>query len=139
MEKYVKSFPERVGYTNEQKSKNDRRLIEYATTGIKNLTLIATKLPEDMQAKIFNYDTLMPFFRALFQVEELDAKISEEKRLRMLELCNCALDEIKIRSNAVILAPNAWKVLNETATSSYLEAMYGMKAIQAIQIEYQRF
>lgn len=58
-----------------------------------------------------------------------------EKRIRMLELCNCALDEIRIHQNGPILAPKAWKVLKETPSSDYYEEMYGTKVIQAIQIE----
>jgi len=78
---------------------------------------------------------LKALFRALFQAQEWREQMSEPKRLRMLRLCNSALDEIRVHNNGPILAPNAWKVVKEMPSSSHHEAFYGTKVIQAIQIE----
>ena len=62
MERYVKIFPEREGYTEETASKYDRRLANYAITGLNQLTLLIKKLPEELQAQIFSAEVMKPFF-----------------------------------------------------------------------------
>ena len=123
------------GYTKDTRSIYDKRLLQYVMEGIRDLAFLAEEMPEPMQALIFTDQNLKRLFRALFRVGESSSKITEERRLRILKLCNCALDEIKIYQNGPVLAPKAWKVLKETDSSSYHEAMYGTKVIQAIQIE----
>jgi hypothetical protein len=134
MKDYVKGTSKK-GYTKETRSTYDKRLLQYATVGIKDLTFLAEELTEQMQAQVFTDWNLKQLFRALFQVGDSSGGITEEKRLRILRLCNCALDEIKTRRNGPVIAPKAWKVLKETASSDYHEEVYGTKVIQAIQIE----
>jgi len=122
------------------KSEYDKRIEGYAKRGFRDLTFLLEKAPEHLQARIFTANNLKGLFRALFGTEiKENEPMSYTQRIRMLELCNCALDEIKIHQNGPLLAPNAWKVLKETPSSSYHEAMYGTKVIQAIQIEGEVF
>ncbi len=144
MKKYVKSFPESVGYTNDVKSKYNNRLLVYATEGLKDLTLIAEKAPEELQSTIFTEKYLKLFFRAIFnmpaylekrkkdEIYKIPPKISDT-RCRMLKSCNLALSEIGQRGNAVALAPHAWEIIKELPSSNQ-DYIYGSNAIQAIQI-----
>ena len=145
MRKYVKSFPERVGYSDEIKSKYDRRLWKYATEGLQDLTLIAENLPEEIQRKIFNEKYLKLFFKAIFNVALHWQTIDKEgakmnlskfyhKRKRMLKICNMALSEIGQPSNAEFLANDVWEIIKQLPSSPQ-DAVYGTNAIQAIQIE----
>ena len=143
MKRYVKSFPERVGYSDSIKSKYDDRLWLYATKALKDLTLIAEKLPEDLQRDIFNKTHLEPFFRAIFsltmhwdKMEKAQKGFSKitYKGKRMLNVCNLALSEIGQRRNAALLAINSWPIIKQLPSSTH-DAIYGTNAIQAIQIE----
>jgi hypothetical protein len=44
---------DKKGYTAETKSAYNRRIIDYTIRGISDLSLLAEKLPEDMQAQVF--------------------------------------------------------------------------------------
>ena len=129
----------KIGYTKEVRKIYDRRLLQYAREGINDLTFLIDNLPEDMQALIFTEQNLRKLFRALFASTISNNQMSEEKRLRLLNICKSALDEISMHQNGPLLAPNAWKVLKETPSSSYHESMYGTKVIQSIQIEGEVF
>jgi hypothetical protein len=101
MRKYVLSETKQ-GYNI---SEYDRRIVEYTSKGLEDLTLLAQELPEEQQAKIFNKETLQPLFKAIFRLEipakdheeYLKIKSSEEivkKRKRLLGLCDSALNLI---------------------------------------------
>ena len=64
----------------------------------------------------------------------VEGELSNEKRLRMLKLCDCALSEIATRRNVARLAPNAWNTLKQMRSSSD-EEIYGTKYVRAIRIE----
>jgi hypothetical protein len=64
----------------------------------------------------------------------VEKELSNEKKLRMLKLCDCALSEIATRRNAARLAPNAWNTLRQIKPSSQ-EEIYGTRYVQAIRIE----
>jgi hypothetical protein len=144
MKKYLRSYPEKSGYSKTIQSKYDQRIIEYATKAIEDLTLIMEKTPEDLQAKIFTERYLKQFFKCLFNVgtyiESTERKPDHfssdlgAKSERMLNVCNLALDQIAFRRNALVLAPKAWRIIKELPSSNNDE-IYGTNIIQAIQIE----
>lgn len=101
MRKYVLSETKQ-GYNI---SEYNKRIVEYASKGLEDLTLLAQKLPEEQQAKVFNKETLQPLFKAIFRLEipakdhqeYLEIKSSEEmvkKRKRLLRLCDLILNLI---------------------------------------------
>ena len=97
-----------------------------------------------MQYTIFNEKYLKPFFKAIFNISpyidkkgEIAANFPADvdiKSKRMLAVCNWALNQISLRYNAIMLAPNAWKIIKEIPSSTQDE-IYGTNSIQAIQIE----
>lgn len=92
-----------------------------------HLILLAEMLPEDQLKQIFTREKLWALIVALFNVRE--KSISEEKRLRILDLCNYALVNIGVRSNAEILAPSSLDVINKTGLREYFDELIGIKAI----------
>jgi hypothetical protein len=132
MKKYILA-PDKKGYNT---SEYNTRIIQHAIRGINDLTFLLENIPEKLQTEIFNEEKWKILLKALFSIEvEAAGRLPEQKRKRILRLINCALDEIKSHNNGPILAPNAWKVLKETPSSSSHEEIYGTKVIQALQIE----
>ena len=126
----------RPPYENPMKSSERSRFFNIRTVAkkeISDLTKLLELLPEQQQEQIFTLKNLRPFFKALFTARS-NEELSEDKRLQLLGVCNAALEQISIHNNGPQLAPNAWKVLRETPSSSQ-ETIYGTKVIQALQIE----
>jgi len=63
-----------------------------------------------------------------------EEELSNEVRLRILALCDCALGEIGSRMNAARLAPAAWNALKKEKSANSGEA-YGLKYVKALRIE----
>jgi hypothetical protein len=63
-----------------------------------------------------------------------EEELSNEDRLRILRLCDCALGEIGNRMNAARLAPAAWNALKKERSANSGEA-YGLKYMKALRIE----
>ena len=63
-----------------------------------------------------------------------EEELSNEARLRILRLCDCALGEIVNRMNAARLAPVAWNALKKERSANSSEA-YGLKYVKALRIE----
>jgi len=141
------------GYTAEVKSAYNRRIVEYAKKGIEDLTLLAKKLPEDLQAKIFNEDTLRPLISSLFHFyrpemgEEilkrtlglrgermiwvptpLDKEL-ESRRRRIVRLCYLTLDIIGDNTNTWQLAPEVMDTLIKAGLKETFDTLIGLKAI----------
>jgi hypothetical protein len=99
---------------------NDR-LIAYATLAIKDIALLAEKLPEDQLSKIFNVKGMRPFFAALFRTEMEDVKSHEEylawknskeikgKRKRLLQMAQSVLDQLANEQLVHVLLPESIK------------------------------
>src|ERR1035437_973660 len=89
MRQYVMN-EKKNGYTKEMQNVYNSRLKNYAAQALKDLALLAEKLPENQQAEIFNQDNMYGLLKALFK---LDSKIWEDKeflkkkRRRLLPLC----------------------------------------------------
>lgn len=103
------------------------RIRKRALVAIKYLACLAAMLPEDQQEQIFTREKLWTLIVALFNVGE--KSISEEKRLRILDLCNFALVNIGRRANAAILASNSLDVIKKTGLREYFDEVIGIKAI----------
>jgi len=96
MKKYLLNDSKK-GYTVEARSTYNRRIIEYAKKGIEDLALLAEKLPEELQAQIFNKETLRPLIEKVFTMPKIEAKNRAEyveKRKRIIQLCYLTLDTI---------------------------------------------
>jgi hypothetical protein len=139
MKKYLLN-DDKKGYTAETKSAYNRRIIDYTIRGISDLSLLAEKLPEDMQAQVFNERTLGSLIRSLFRLivkehaevaglSEIDKEELEKRRRRVLALCYEALNEIGDVSNARNLAPDVMKVLLEAGPHETLLTIAGLKAV----------
>lgn len=119
MRKYVES-EDKAGYSKEVQAVYNNRLYISTVRTLKDLAILAEKLPEKQQQKIFNTRTLAPFFESLFQLE-IRAKDSEdyvqvkenkemkEKRQRLLALSATALGIIGEWKFARALLPEPLK------------------------------
>jgi hypothetical protein len=139
MKKYLLNDGKK-GYTAETRSAYNRRIIDYTIRGINDLSLLAERLPEDLQAQVFNEKTLDSLIRSLFRLivkehaevadfPEIDTKELEKRRKRVLALCYEALNEIGDVFNARNLAPDIMKVLMEAGPSETLPTIAGLKAV----------
>ena len=139
MKKYLLNDSKK-GYTAETRSAYNRRIIDYTIRGISDLSLLAEKLPEDMQAQVFNEETLGSLIRSLFRLivkehaevadfSEIKKEEIEKRRKRVLALCYDALNEIGDVFNARNLAPDVMKVLLEAGPSETLPTIAGLKAV----------
>lgn len=131
MIKYVMS-EDKKGYTKETQAVYDRRIRQYIKKTLKELTLIAQKLPEKLQDDVFNHSTLIPFFKELLRLRydpKMTEKELETRRKRLLQLCRGFLSNLGSLKNAYDLAPNAMKHLKWSPRSripaiNSLEAIY---------------
>jgi hypothetical protein len=144
MKQYVLS-KEKSGYNKTMQNVYDNRLRDYALQALKDLALLAEKLPEDQQAQIFNAGTTAPLFQGLFTLaartgseklqtlEDLlkttDPNELENKRSRILLLCKEAVDAIAGINNAHNLAPYEMRILLDTGSSDGLPALTAIKAV----------
>jgi hypothetical protein len=138
MKKYLLNDSKK-GYTAEARSTYNRRIIEYAKKGIEDLALLAEKLPEELQAQIFNKETLRPLIEKVFTMPKIEAKnragymekleSMEEKRKRIIQLCYLTLDTIGFLDNAWKLAPDIMDTLTKAGLHEPLPTLIGVKAI----------
>jgi hypothetical protein len=141
MKKYVLNR-EKSGYNKETQNVYNNRLRTYAIQAIKDLTLLASKLPEAQQTQIFNDETVGPFLRVLFSFSgdnrqermedvcrRMNSEDSEAKRSRILKLCYEAMNEIGWDMNGHYFAPYEMNILLNAGMSEGLPAFTGMRAI----------
>ena len=64
MKKYLLSDSKK-GYKENVQSAYNRRIVEYARKGIEDLVLLAEKLPEELQARIFNEEMMLLLMRIM--------------------------------------------------------------------------
>jgi len=79
-----------------------RRIRQYAQSGLKDLALLAEKLPESEIEQIFNVETLKPLFGAIFNTKNME---DQAKKDRILKICHIILDLIGNLTFARKLAP----------------------------------
>jgi len=83
---------------------------------LKDLALVAEKLPEKHLAGVFTVDELMPFIKAIVDIGPLPRQhphtptVEQQRRIKRLgQLCNEILHELSAKSH--IIAPEATRVL----------------------------
>ena len=130
MRKFVLS-PSKKGYNQ---SEYYSRIIRLAKKGIEDLTFLLENTPERLQSQIFDEQNLNQFFQKLFRFRSTDEASKEQKRLRMLKICNLALSQIAHVDNGPTLAPNSWRTLKELPPNVF-DDVYGFKVIQALIVE----
>jgi hypothetical protein len=88
------------------------RIRTYAKTALKDLTLLAQKLPEEEQAEIFNENNLTPLFKALLQPNpeemttlENDTELTKKKRQRLIPICYSLITTLNKYNLSHLIAP----------------------------------
>jgi len=113
MLKYLLS-DSKAGYSQKAQSTYNWRLVKYAQEGLKDLKLLAEKLPEKQQAEIFNEKCLLPFVEAVLTFEgerEIENGEIEKRKERLLSLLYGLLMTVGSLENAEVLAPEINQIL----------------------------
>jgi len=131
MKQYVMN-QEKNGYSKETQNVYNNRLKNYAIDALKDLALLAEKLPEDELQDVFNEKTLSPLIRIIFRAkikDNYEEKEFEQRRQRILRLSWDALSEIGFRDNAWNLAPDVMNILIKAGLHETFDTFVGLKAI----------
>jgi hypothetical protein len=131
MKQYVMN-QEKNGYSKETQNVYNNRLKNYAIDALKDLALLAEKLPEDELQDVFNEKTLSPLIRNIFRAklkDNYEEKEFEQRRQRILRLSWDTLTEIGFRDNAWNLAPDVMNILIKAGLHENFDTFVGLKAI----------
>jgi hypothetical protein len=131
MKQYVMNG-EKNGYSKETQNVYNNRLKNYAIDALRDLALLAEKLPEDELQDVFNEKTLSPLVRNVFRAKLKDnygEKEFEQRRQRILRLCWNTLTEIGRRENAWNLAPDVMNILVKAGLHENFDTFVGLKGI----------
>jgi hypothetical protein len=131
MRKYVMS-DRKNGYNKQTQNVYNSRIRNYAVQALKDLALLAEKLPEKQQAQIFNEDTLSALVYGILRfrtVQQIDEKEARERQSRILSLCYLVLNEVGYRENAWSLAPDIMNILVMGGSSETVDTITGLKAV----------
>jgi len=131
MRKYVMS-ENKNGYSKQVQSVYNNRIKKYANLALKDLTLLAQKLPEDQQSEIFNDQNITSFLTALLklspaQLTELNDNrvLVKKKRQRLLPLCHDLITLVNDSNLAHLIAPVGSRyMIKEGGQLAYLKAVY---------------
>ena len=119
MRKYVES--DKKGYTKEIQSIYDRRLKRYAVQALKDLALLAEKLPEEQQVEIFSERNMCPFFAKLLSLKG-DGRA--KRRRRIIDLWHAIFSSNASLSYALqLVGKEVWQVL-QSQPVPHLQAIY---------------
>jgi hypothetical protein len=131
MKQYVMN-QEKKGYSKETQNVYNNRLKNYAVEALKDLALLAEKLPEAELQDIFNEKTMSPLIRNVFRAkikDNYEAKEFEQRRQRILRLSWDALSEIGFRDTAWNLAPDVMSILIKAGLHETFDTFVGLKAV----------
>ena len=131
MKQYVMS-QEKKGYSKETQNVYNNRLRNYAVEALKDLALLAEKLPEEELQDIFNEKTLSRLIKNIFRAkikDNYEEKEFEQRRQRILRLSWDTLTEIGFRENAWNLAPDVMNILIKAGLHENFDTFVGLKAI----------
>ena len=115
------------GYTKEMQNVYNYRLKNYATQALKDLALLAEKLPENQQAEIFNKDNMYGLLKALFKLDSKlweDKELLKKKRRRLLPLCYNIIMLLDNRTFAALIAPLQWDTTRQEGGR-----LHGLRAV----------
>lgn len=130
MRKYVMS-EKKKGYNKQTQNVYNSRIKNYAVQALKDLALLAEKLPEKQQAQIFNEDTLSALVYGILRfqtMQQIDEKEAQRRQSRILSLCYLILNEVGYRENAWSLAPDIMNILVMGASET-VPTITGLKAV----------
>jgi len=131
MRKHVISA-KKNGYNKQTQNVYNNRIKDYVTRALRDLALLAEKLPEKQQAQIFNEDTLSALVYGILRfrtVQQIDEKEARERQSRILSLCYLVLNEVGYRENAWSLAPDIMNILVMGGSSETVDTITGLKAV----------
>ena len=131
MRKHVISA-KKNGYNKQTQNVYNNRIKDYVTRALRDLALLAEKLPEKQQAQIFNEDTLSALVYGILRfrtVKQIDEKEARERQSRILSLCYLVLNEVGYRENAWSLAPDIMNILVMGGSSETVDTITGLKAV----------
>lgn len=131
MKQYVMN-QEKNGYNKETQYVYNNRLKNYAIDALKDLALLAEKLPEDELKDIFNEKTMSPLLRNVFRAKikgNYEEKEFNQRRQRILRLSWDTLSEIGFKDNAWNLAPDVMSILIKAGLHETFDTFVGLKAI----------
>ncbi len=131
MRKYVMS-ENKNGYSKQVQSVYNNRIKNYAKIALRDLALLAQKLPEDQQTEIFNDQNIRNLLRALLKLNP--AKLTElndnrvlvkKKRQRLLPLCYELITLLNDPNLAYVMAPVGTRyMIKEGGQLAFLKAVY---------------
>lgn len=133
MRQYV-NRTENNGYDKETQNVYNMRLRSYAQRAIKDLTLLAQKLPEDQQKQIFNTKTMNPLIRNIYRAKNKENQNTQDEQFqqrchRILNLSYETLTEIGFKDNAWHLARDVMKILIHAGLNESFDTIVGLKAV----------
>jgi len=131
MRKYVTN-ERKNGYNKQTQNVYNNRIKNYAIQALRDLALLAEKLPEKQQAQIFNEETLTSLVRNIFGFQtkqQIDEKETQERRTRILQLCYDIVNEMGTMENASDLAPDVMNILTMGGLHETLPTITALKAI----------
>ncbi len=131
MKQYVLT-QEKKGYNKDTQNVYNSRLKSYAIDALKDLALLAEKLPEDELKDIFNEKTMMPLIRNVFRgkiKENYEQEELEQRVQRILNLSYETISTIGFRDNAWNLAPDVMSILCKAGLHETYDTFVGLKAI----------
>ena len=131
MKKYVMS-ENKNGYSKQVQSVYNNRIKNYAKLALKDLALLAQKLPEDQQTEIFNDQNIINLLAALLklnpaQLTELNDNrvLAKKKRERLLPLCYELITLLNDSNLAHLMAPVGTRYMTkEGGQLAFLKAVY---------------
>jgi hypothetical protein len=131
MRKYVMS-ENKNGYSKQVQSVYNNRIKNYAKLALRDLALLAQKLPEDQQTEIFNDQNIINLLSALLklnpaQLTELNDNrvLVKKKRQRLLPICYELITLLNDPNLAHVMAPVGTRyMIKEGGTLSFLKAVY---------------
>jgi hypothetical protein len=131
MRKYVMS-ENKNGYSKQVQSVYNSRIKAYAKLALQDLALLAQKLPEDQQAKIFNDKNIGNLLAAIIKLSPVqnaqlndDKGLAKKKRQRLLPLCYDLITLLNDSNLAHLIAPVGTRyMIKEGGPLAFLKAIY---------------
>ena len=96
-----------------------KRVEKYAIQALKDLALLAEKLPEEQLAQIFDSETVRPFFASLLALKSDD----EKRRHRIIGIWGAILGTMPEFYGSKLVSKDAWRALTLRGDRN-LEAIY---------------
>jgi hypothetical protein len=131
MRKYVMS-ENKNGYSKQVQSVYNSRIKKYANLALKDLTLLAQKLPEDQQTEIFNDENIGNLLAAIIKLNSVqmtqlndDKGLAKKKRRHLLPLCYELITLLNDSNLAHLIAPVGTRyMIKEGGHLAFLKAIY---------------